>query len=326
MPRQKQSHGFVAKLLGSHLAPVFVHRRHQQREQILASVGVPHLLSLIDDPVHQRIEELRLALGAAVRGSGPALRYFDGETCLAQRIAHQKIQRASHLQRFSRQRGSKKRSHSRLQGNGHHFLCDIAFLPVPPFADLHLRAFHHRRAVLVYAVALERRLRKPPLTPPEVPLADQQAFAQQTPGHIFRELALVKLALLNHVHLLDVVRMVQEDAGVRSDRYPDDVAILARDTLQRPERVAQHLQRHAQERQSSRPRWNAPSVGGWFVVHSDRPEVPRVRSPLCGTSYYLTLLHKSLQLRHRDGNQMIETSYLRLPMKRGRVGAFTRFR
>jgi len=39
--------------------------------------------------------------------------------------------------------------------------------------------------------------------------------------------------------------MIQQDAAIRSNRYPDDVAVLAGDPLQRSQRVVQHLQRHA---------------------------------------------------------------------------------
>ena len=134
--------------------------------------------------------------------------------------------------------------------------------PSMPPAHVHVGAFHHRRAVFRDARAMKRRLRQPPLPPPEISLADEQALPQQPLRHILRQRALVKLRLLDDGHLLDVVRMIQQNTVMPKHRNAHNVAIFPRHAHQRSKRVAQNVQRQAQQRRSCWPRRKPRPVCG----------------------------------------------------------------
>ncbi len=127
--------------------------------------------------------------------------------------------------------------------------------------DFHLRALEHRGRVFVDSVAMKRGLREPALAPPEISFADQQALPQQALGGFFRQRALVKFALLEKQQLLDVVRMVQQDAALQNHRDADDVAVLPRHAAHQFQRVLQQIERHADQRQAFRSRRQAISIG-----------------------------------------------------------------
>ena len=59
---------------------------------------------------------------------------------------------------------------------------------------------------------MEGGLRQTPLAPPEFPFAHQQPLAEQTADNDLRQVALVKLALLDHKNLLDEIRVIQKNA------------------------------------------------------------------------------------------------------------------
>ena len=131
------------------------------------------------------------------------------------------------LARLSRQRGAEERAHGDIERERRHFLRDVALLAVAPVADMGLRDFEHGRGVIVGAAAVERRLRQPPLPPPEFAFADQQALAQHPHGDSPGQLALVKFALLDHEHLIDQIGAIQQDAFLHHHVEADDVAVVA---------------------------------------------------------------------------------------------------
>jgi hypothetical protein len=73
------------------------------------------------------------------------------------------------------------------------------------------------------------RLREAALTSPEVALTDEQTLAEKTLDNTLRQFTLVKFSLLDNEDLLDQVRMIKEDAILKSDRKTDDVAVFAGD-------------------------------------------------------------------------------------------------
>ena len=257
---KKQRHRLVAQLPGRHLRAVFVHRAHQHGKQIAVAMPVSLRFALLDDSINQRIEETEFLRGAPVFRRGPAGRYSKRRTRAAQRIAHQESHRAAHLLCLARKRGAEKRSHGGFERQLHHFFRHVARIAVAPVPRLHLRAIEHRGRVFVDSVAMKRGLRQPPLPPPEISFADQQALPQQALGGFFRQRALVKFALLEKQQLLDVIRMVQQNAALQDHRDADDVAILPRHPAHQFQRVLQQIERHTHQRQAFRPRRHAISV------------------------------------------------------------------
>ena len=101
---------------------------------------------------------------------------------------------------------------------------------------------------------MKRRLREPPLPPPEIAFADQQALAEHAPGDAARQLALVEFALLDDEHLLDEIGMIQQDAFLHHHVEADDIAILARVAPHHAEGIAADVEGHADDGQALRPR------------------------------------------------------------------------
>src|SRR5690348_14421557 len=119
---------------------------------------------------------------------------------------------------------------------------------------MRLRALHHRRGIFINSAAVERRLRQSPLSPPEIAFADEQPLAEQRPSHASRQFAFMKFCLLNHENLLDRSRIVEQDALLPRHDKTHEIAVLARHARQHTQRIAPHLQRKPQKRQSLRPR------------------------------------------------------------------------
>ena len=107
---------------------------------------------------------------------------------------------------------------------------------------------------------VKRRLRQPPLPPPEISLADQQSLSEQPFRGFLAQRALVKLILLEDQHLLDVVWVIQQNPALQDHGNPHDIAILARRAAHHLQRISQQIQGHAEKRQSFRPWQRAISV------------------------------------------------------------------
>src|ERR1700730_1952364 len=107
---------------------------------------------------------------------------------------------------------------------------------------------------------MERRLGQSPLSSPEFAFADQQTLPEQSLGHPLRQLALVKFTLLDDEHLLDIVRMAQQDAALEGDGQPHNIAVLARGAAHRAERVTPNLERHSGKRPPLRARRDSTSI------------------------------------------------------------------
>ena len=107
---------------------------------------------------------------------------------------------------------------------------------------------------------MKRRLRQPPLPPPEIPFADQQALAEHPAGDAPRQLALVEFALLDDQHLFDEIGAIEQDAFLHHHVEANDIAVLARVPLHRAQGIAAHLESHADHRQALRPRRHPMSV------------------------------------------------------------------
>ena len=95
----------------------------------------------------------------------------------------------------------------------------------------------HGRGVGGDPVAVEGRLRKLALLPPEVALARQQAVAQAGP-RLAERAVLDEVAVLRDQHLLDEVGMVQHPNPHRTEPKIDDVAVGAGTLGEKPEPVA----------------------------------------------------------------------------------------
>ena len=98
---------------------------------------------------------------------------------------------------------------------------------------------------------MECGLRQAPLPSPEIAFADEQALAKKAFDDALGQLALVKFRLLDDQYLLDVVRMIQENAVLKGNRHANNVAVLARDAAQRAQGVLANGQRQAQDGQSA---------------------------------------------------------------------------
>src|SRR6185312_5122725 len=252
MPCKKKRHRLIAQLLWRHLGAVIVHRVHQQRKQIV-SRAMQHLLFL-DDPVNERIEKFDLAHGAPIPRRRPTLRQTQRRPLPPKLVAHQKRQRVSHFQRLARQRRAKQRSYRDHERQLHHFARNVSHFTSLPGAHMRLRALHHRRGIFINSAAVERRLRQPPLPPPEIAFADQQSLAEQRSSHAPRQFALVEFGVLHHEDLLDQIRIVEQDALLPRHDKTHEIAVLARHARQHAQGIPAHLQREPQKRQSLRPR------------------------------------------------------------------------
>src|SRR5690348_7522294 len=145
---------------------------------------------------------------------------------------------------------------------------------------MRLRTLHHRRGIFINSAAVKRRLRQSPLSPPEVAFADEQPLAEQRSSHASRQFAFVEFGVLHHENLLNQIRIVQQDALLPRHDKTHEIAVLARHARQHTQRIAPHLQRKPQKRQSLRPRrylcsnyrhisslaGNFPSAKVWLVA------------------------------------------------------------
>ncbi len=100
---------------------------------------------------------------------------------------------------------------------------------------------------------MKRGLREPPLPPPEIAFADQQALAEHASRDAARQLALMEFAVLDDEHLLDEIRMVQQDAFLHHHVEADDIAVLARVAPHHAEGIAADVEGHTDDGQALRP-------------------------------------------------------------------------
>ena len=133
----EKRHRLVAELLRRHVAAVFIHRIHQQREEIVvmrrAAIGA---LALGNDAIDERIHEREFLIRAAIIRRGPRLGNAHRHALPAQRIAHQKGHRAADLFGLAGQRGAEKRLHGDVEREPHHVLRHVALFAVAPLRDM----------------------------------------------------------------------------------------------------------------------------------------------------------------------------------------------
>lgn len=84
---------------------------------------------------------------------------------------------------------------------------------------------------------MESGLREAALASPEFAFTDEQSLSEKAFGNSLRQLALMKLGLLDDEDLLDEVRMIQENSVLECNGEPDNIAELASDATERSERV-----------------------------------------------------------------------------------------
>lgn len=133
------------------------------------------------------------------------------------------------LVRFIGKRGAEKGAHGDVESESHHFAGEVALLTITPAMDVVPGAFDHGCGVVVNSRAVKSGLRETALAAPKITLANEQTLAEKTLDNALGQFALVKFGLLDNEDLLDEVRMIEEDAILKSDGKADDVAVFASD-------------------------------------------------------------------------------------------------
>src|SRR5919109_4012936 len=104
----------------------------------------------------------------------------------------------------------------------------IACLAVVPLIERALRVVHHDVPVRGDTLAVERRLRQSPLSPPEVALACQQAVAEDPANVPPKEPMFDEVLVLRHEDLLDIIWMAQHERRPPRETQIRDVAMVSR--------------------------------------------------------------------------------------------------
>ena len=125
------------------------------------------------------------------------------------------------------------------------------------------------------ALRMERRLREPPLPPPQLPLAAEEAVAEEEPQPAHAApLRVVRVVLLEDV--LHVVRVQDHVRGERAEAVANEVAVREHVARMQIDALAQPERRQAPEERDPRGAGSDPSAH--FVTGSRLRPAPPLRS------------------------------------------------
>ena len=119
----------------------------------------------------------------------------------------------------------------------HHLGVDVALFTALPFARQAGCVAHHRVGVTRDPAAVKRGLGEPPLPQPEVAFARQQSVAKELLV-LSEDAAFDEFPIVGDEHLLDVVRMADEEDAKVVVAHRDDVAVVALQRRHEGKRVA----------------------------------------------------------------------------------------
>ena len=236
-------------------------RAHQHREQVAALFAIP--APPVDRVPDGFIERVQTAAGAQIarrrrpgRHHPERFRPKDDLVKHGERGAGQRVGPVADLH-------AEERLAHDLQRHVHHLgghVDRLADLRVgAPIRQHRLGRAGHQRAEIGDALAMEGRLRQPPLPEPEIAVAGQQPVAGDGAQQVVLEGVLAVVAGVVLQDVLDAVRVADQIDGQRAERIAQHVAVLRRCALQ--EGVRPDLER-AQILDGRPAAW----AGGRFVV------------------------------------------------------------
>ena len=148
-----------------------------------------------------------------------------------------------------------------LQGQASHVPLDVSRLAKLPIPQHPLRQGGDGPAIVRHHFGMERRLAGPPLSPPGVPVAGDQAVPQQAAdGAGPQPHGLDEVPVVRDQHPLDVCGIPQQEGAQERQAQGDDRAIPTDTEGQKAERVPPQCGQVAQQRVSRRGKWRRHGV------------------------------------------------------------------
>src|SRR5206468_4278798 len=146
-----------------------------------------------------------------------------------------------------------KHPHDDSQRQPHHLLMHVANLALTPLGDRLLRVVRHNARVRSNAVAMECRLRKPPLAQPGLTYVGQQTLAKEPPA-LADHVVFQKILIIADQYRLDQVGMIQKENIDPNGAVIKNVAKLTRPSREDSQRIMAGQRHIAENKMRLRPR------------------------------------------------------------------------
>ena len=282
---EQQGDHLVAELPIGHRAALLVAPFEEHGEQVPPVARVSPVP--IDESSHDPVEPPHAAHEADVPGKRDPIGDQHRPYEAGGDLLHDPRERLIHLAHLLLHVHVEERLGRDAQGEGHHLLMGVARLSIAPVARCALRVLHHRPGVVGEPVRVEGGRGEASLAQPEVPLAREQAVAEEETDLVPEEAVLDEVARLFHQHLFDMLGTGDEQRGPPGEVEAHQVAVLPGAGREELERAGPQIAEAAEDRLPSRTgraggsgeSQHGVGSGTWRVVGARRRTPGRPQPP-----------------------------------------------